>query len=48
MKKLKNWIIFTSIIFFFLGFAPNKNPVLQKEAPFTIVEKSYFYYVSGK
>ena len=48
MKKLKNFIIFTFITLLFLGFSSNKNPIFQKEAPFKIVEKSYFYYVSGK
>lgn len=48
MKKLNNFIIFTFVVLLFLGFSSHKNPIFQKKAPFTIVEKSYFYYVSGK
>lgn len=48
MKNLKNNIIFLVISLLFFGFSPDKNDFFQKEAPFKIVEQSYFYYVSGK
>lgn len=48
MKKLKSLIIFSFIALLAFGFAPDKDDFFQKEAPFTIIEKSYFYYVSGK
>jgi len=48
MKKLKNYSILLFLTLLFLGFAPNKSVFFQKKIPFKIIEKSYFYYVSGK
>lgn len=48
MKKFKNIIIFSLIAILAFGFSPDREYFFQKEAPFTIIEKSYFYYVSGK
>ena len=48
MTNLKNSTLFLFVALVFFGFAIHQNVYSQKEAPFTIVEKSYFYYVSGK
>ncbi len=48
MTNLKNVTLFLFIALFSFGFTPNEYDFSQKKAPFTIVEKSYFYYVSGK
>ena len=48
MTNLKNSTLFILVALIFFGFAIHQNVYSQKKAPFTIVEKSYFYYVSGK
>lgn len=48
MTNLKNITLFVIIALFFFGFTPHKNDFSQKKVPFTIVGKTYFYYVSGK
>lgn len=48
MTNLKNLTLFVIIALLFFGFAPHQNDFSQKKVPFTIVEKTYFYYVSGK
>jgi len=48
MINLKNSTLFLFGALIFFGFAIHQNVYSQKKVPFTIVEKSYFYYVSGK
>jgi hypothetical protein len=48
MTNLKNVTLFLFIALLSFGFAPHQNDFSQKKVPFIIVEKSYFYYVSGK
>ena len=48
MKLLKKTSIYFIIVIIFLGFTQCKSQKAVQKAPFTITEKTYFYWVGGK
>lgn len=47
MNFFKKAAIFSFMAILLISFAPYERVSFQKKAPFTIIEKSYFYWVGG-